>query len=436
MSVADRILSQQPNDSIAAECVAFVGDNQTHSVVAAVLKEYFAEPVVRDGGPNQAIEYLAGTAAPSVLIVDVSEAASPQTAILSLNAAIPDTTKVIGIGTVNDIAVYREIVDSGACDYLVKPVTEKALVSALNRTEESHQPNVVESAPEQKARIVVIGSRGGVGASTIAMNLAWILAEERRHKTALVDLDLEFGTVALSLDLEPTRGLREALENPARVDGLFIASATAKLTDNLSIMATEENLSADTQFNPNAVDALFEALGRINDAIVIDVPRTSYAVRRRVFESATEIILVTELSLSGLRDSLRLLRGIQEVAPETPVRIVANRSAGPKQAMQLKDFQKALEHKVDLLLPDEPKVFNAAANSGKPLAQSHGRAKVCKALRKMAGEIQLPDKVVDLSNKKAKGKTNAKAKTKGKTAPTARPKTKQKSGLFGLFKRS
>src|SRR5690606_25289949 len=114
MSAAGRILAQSPVESIAAACVAFVGDHQTHSVVAAVLKEYFAEPVVRDGGPNQAIEYLGSTTAPSVLIVDVSEAASPQTAMLSLSAATPDDTKIIGIGTVNDISVYREIVDSGA----------------------------------------------------------------------------------------------------------------------------------------------------------------------------------------------------------------------------------------------------------------------------------------------------------------------------------
>lgn len=425
MSVADRILAQNPAASVAAECVAFVGDNQTHSVVASVLKEYFAEPLVRDGGTNQAIEYLGSTPAPSVLIVDVSEAASPQTAMLSLSAAIPDGTKIIGIGSINDISVYREIVDSGACDYLVKPVTEKALVSALNRTEESTQPHVTESAPEQKARIAVVGSRGGVGASTLAVNLAWILAEERKYKTALIDLDLEFGTIALSLDLEPTRGLREALENPARVDGLFISSATAKLTDNLSIMATEENLTAEVQFNPNAVDALFEALGRTNDAIVVDVPRSSYAVRRRVFEAATEIILVTELNLSGLRDTLRLLQGVAEVAPDTPVRIVANRAAGPKQAMQLRDFQKALEHKIDLQLPDEPKVFNAAANTGKPLAQSHTRAKVCKALRKLAGDIQMPEKkTAALQNSKRKGTANGKAKLK------------KPSGLSGLFKRS
>ena len=417
MSVADRVLEQAPVNATAAECVAFVGDNQTHSVVDSVLREYFAEPLLKDGGPNQAIEFLSSSVPPSVLIVDVSEATSPQTAMMSLRAAIPEATKIIGIGTINDINVYREIVDSGATDYLVKPVTEKALGAALNRTEESHETVVPEAAPEEKARIAVIGSRGGVGASTLALNLAWIFSEERKHKTALVDLDLEFGTIALSLDLEPTRGLREALENPARVDGLFISSATAKLTENLSIMATEENLTAEIKFNPNAVDALFEALGRTNDAIVIDVPRAAYAVRRRVFEAATEIYLVTELNLLGLRDSLRLLGGIKEVAPETRVRVIANRATSGKQAMQLKDFQRALEHKVDLLLPDEPKAFNAAANTGKPLAQSHAKAKVTKAIRKLAGEVPLPQPADPKAGKPVKSKK------------------KKKGGLAGLFSR-
>src|SRR3546814_3227260 len=117
--------------------------------------------------------------------------------MLALGAALPDGTKVIGIGSVNDIAVYRDIVDSGACDYLVKPVTEKALVSALNRTEELQQVNVVETAPEEKARIAVIGSRGGVGSSTFAVNPAWHLAAARKYKPTLLALYLAFGTIAL-----------------------------------------------------------------------------------------------------------------------------------------------------------------------------------------------------------------------------------------------
>src|SRR3546814_12077557 len=110
---------------------------------------------------------------------------------------------------------------SDVCSSDLKPVTEKALVSALNRTEELQQVNVVETAPEEKARIAWIGSRGGDGSSTFAVNLAWILAEERQYKTKMLDLHLELGTIALSFDLERTRGTRAAPGIPARVHGPF-----------------------------------------------------------------------------------------------------------------------------------------------------------------------------------------------------------------------
>jgi pilus assembly protein CpaE len=231
-------------DQSAVECIAFVSDNQTHGVVSNVLEEQFNDPVVRDGSTAQVIEYLSEASPPGILIVDLSDSASPLTAIMSLTAALTEETRIIGIGSVNDITLYREIVDAGATDYVVKPVTEKALTLALQRVNE---PTAGVTAPQdqdrKQERIAVIGARGGVGVSTVATNIAWYFSQELNNKTVLVDLDLEFGTVALSLDLEPTRGLREALENPSRIDSLFISSATAKLTDNLSVMATEETLA-------------------------------------------------------------------------------------------------------------------------------------------------------------------------------------------------
>ncbi len=217
--------------------------------------------------------------------------------------------------------------------------------------------------------------------------MAWILSQERKLKTALIDLDLEFGTVALSLDLEPTRGLREALESPARIDSLFIESATAKLTENLAVMATEETLAQEIAFNPGAIDVLLEAVGRSSDQIIIDMPRSAFAVRQRVFEAASRIVLVTELSLPGLRDSMRLLTGIEEIAVGKQVMVIANRAGGAQQAMQPKDFQKALGHKIDFLVPEDRKAFIEAANNGKPLAQSNQRSAATKALRKIAEAV-------------------------------------------------
>jgi pilus assembly protein CpaE len=372
----------------AVECIAFVGDNQTHGVVSNVLGEQFVDPVIRDGSTAQVIEYLSDAQPPGILIVDLSDSASPLTAIMSLTAALSEDTRIIGIGAVNDITLYREIVDAGATDYVVKPVTEKALTLALQRVNE---PAAGTAAPQEiehkQERIAVIGSRGGVGVSTVATNVAWYYGQELNNKTVLVDLDLEFGTVALSLDLEPTRGLREALENPSRIDSLFISSATAKLTDNLSVMATEETLAEDLHFNPNAVDILFETIGRNTDAIVIDVPRSSFSVRQKALEAATKIIVVTEITLSGLRDCIRILASAEDAAPQTPIFVIANRAGSQGQAMPISEFQKAIGRKIDFQIPEDSKALNTAANNGKPLLQQDRRGKASKAIEKIASQL-------------------------------------------------
>jgi len=385
MSAVQNTLEAELPGVETAECVAFVSDNQTHGVIASVASQFFDSPMVRDGGTQQALEYLADNAPPKVLIVDIGEASAPLTAMLSLTAAFSEDTRLIGIGTINDINLYREMVGAGITDYLVKPVTEKALAAALCRTEEPVGGPAGEQHATKKAnRIAVVGSRGGVGASSIAVNLAWVISQERKLSTALIDLDLEFGTVALSLDLEPTRGLREALESPARIDSLFIESATARLSEKLAVMATEETLAQEIAFNPDAIDVLLEAVGRASDQIIIDMPRSAFAVRQRVFEAASKIVLVTELSLPGLRDSMRLLTGIEEVSIGKPVTVIANRTGGAQQAMQPRDFQKALGHKIDFVIPEDRKSFIEAANNGKPLVSSNQRSAATKALRKVA----------------------------------------------------
>ncbi len=420
MSAVDRFSDPQPLGVAGADCVAFVGDDQTHSVVASVAKEFFDEPVVRDGDTSDALAFLTEAPSPKVLIVDIGDNSSPLSAMLSLTTAATDETRLIGIGEINDISLYRELTGAGVTDYLVKPITEKALNAALERAEEPIG-GTLAAAPEagDLKKVVVVGARGGVGASTVAVNLSWLFADEHGLNTTLVDLDLEFGTVALSLDLEPTRGLREALEYPARIDGLFISSATAKVSDKLAVMATEENLSGEIAFSSEAIEVLFDTLGSSNQCIVVDLPRTSFGIRNQTLVAASHIIMVTELGLSGLRDTIRLLGNIEEAAPKAKVMIIANRGGGDQQAMRMPDFQKALGRKVDFIIPEEHKAFNEASNTGKPLVQFASRSKAAKALQKLGAEIM---------GKKTKGG--------GKQRPAKEKKSGAKKSMFSFGKGS
>ena len=418
MSAVENTLDLDPMQLAGADCVAFVNDEHTQGVVSGVTREFFDQPVVRSGDTSDALAFLSEAQPPKVLIVDIGDNSSPLSAMLSLTTAAPEEMRLIGIGQINDISLYQELTEAGVTDYLVKPVSNKALSRALERTEEPVMTATTgdQAQSSETKKVVVVGARGGVGASTLATNLAWLFAEDHGLNTSLVDLDLEFGTVALSLDLEPTRGLREALENPDRIDSLFISSAMAKLTDRLSVMATEENLSGEVAFSSSAVQTLFDTIGQTNACIVVDLPRPTFSIRHQTLRAATHVVLVTELGLAGLRDTIRLLGNIEEAAPKAKVFVVANRGGSDQQAMRLPDFQKALGRRVDLIVPDESKAFNEAANTGKPLVHFAARSKAARSIQKLAG---------DILGKQSKGKSKGKGKPAG-----------EKKSLFSFGKRS
>jgi pilus assembly protein CpaE len=385
--------SAEPTLGGQGDCVAFIADAETHGVVSAVCQPRYPGFSIMQGGTREAVDYLAAGAPPKVLIIDVSDSNKPLSAMLPIIAAFAEDTRLIAIGAVNDINVYREMIEAGISEYLIKPVTDKSLSSALARADEhkSHAAAEPESKPAadsgKRSLVAVLGTRGGVGASTVAMNLAWLMANEHKRETMLLDLDLQCGTIALALDVEPSHGLREVLDNPARIDSLFISSVAVKCGERLTVMAAEEAVDDDVHYNTTAVSLLLDELRRQAHSVIIDLPRSAAAARGVVLSVATEILVVTDLTLAGLRDAIRLHTMIQQVAPSARVLLVANRDGGREGTVSKSEFEKALGRSIDFVLPEDAKANQAAANNGKPVVAAAAGSKVTSVLKTIANGI-------------------------------------------------
>jgi pilus assembly protein CpaE len=153
----------------------------------------------------------------------------------------------------------------------------------------------VTAAPKEPGKVIaVMSSRGGVGATTLAINLAGIIAEFGEKKTALVDIDPQKGSIALALDIEPSKGFREALERPDRLDSLFLERAMHKHGKHLFVLDSEETLHDRFTIHDSAADVLLKELKDNYQVIILDMPRHLNAYTRKCLAHANEVVIVTE----------------------------------------------------------------------------------------------------------------------------------------------
>jgi pilus assembly protein CpaE len=373
--------------SARAGCVAFVNDPQSRAAIQAVCQPRQEKFTLHEGGSRDAAEYVARNTLPRILIIDISDSDQPMDALLPVLAAAGDSTRVIAIGTTNDIGLYRELIEAGVTDYLAKPLSDRAVLSAIHRAEGQDTAAKTPGMGASSRIVVVMGTRGGVGASTVAANIAWLLAEERKKRTALLDLDLQFGTVSLTFDIEPSRGLREALQQPNRIDSLLVNSAAVRLTERLAVLAAEEGHEEELRYEPAAITLLLDELAQQNEFIVVDLPLHPATYRGKVLPMARDIILLTDLSLAGLRDSIRICTQVQKTASTARLLVVGCRPSSHDSGVTRAEFEKSLGRKLAMILPDDHKAAAMAAARGKPLAVAARGSKLTGALRQLTAQL-------------------------------------------------
>ncbi len=323
---------------------------------------------------------------PRVLIVDLAESIAPAAEIGAARAVGGGELKLVALGAVNDVGVFRDLLTAGASDYLITPPTREALAAILDP-----RPAAAAAANAGLGQVIVfIGSRGGVGATTATVACAWILAEERGLSTALLDLDLHFGTVALKFDADPGSGLCEALEQPSRIDSLFVDRAMVKLSENLRILAAEASATQHLALDAGAVDMLLYELRRKAARVLVDLPRGATPMQQVVLGAASHIVVFCERSLAGLRDTIRLQNVVREQAPQARLWLVEAGTGGERALIGKREFEKGVGKPLDANIPYDPKGAGAAANAGQPLPVAAPRSPAARELRQLTESFAGP----------------------------------------------
>ncbi len=386
MASAASNLSTLFGTQVDEEFMAFVDDEHSLGICRQVAseKEWSADSI-QDGGIGVALERIEAGHSPKVVFADISRSLDPEADITRLVRKMGPNNNLILLGASNDVAVFRKLIALGASDYLVKPLTADLFIDAVENIDKQAQAQKVA----QSGRLtVVIGVRGGVGASTIATNMAWIMANEENLSTALLDLDLHFGTSTLALDIETGGGFREALENPHRLDKLFLDSALSKVGDKLAVLGTEEPIEEFVDVNPESIDTLIGEIVQDYNQVVVDLPRHLLPTQGALLASADTVVLVSDQTLAGIRDINRITQAMTSLSTKGRILRVVSRVGGERAAQVTKaDFARALEEPIDGTIPEDAKTLTVCANAGKSIPSVATKAPISKALREIAATV-------------------------------------------------
>jgi pilus assembly protein CpaE len=320
---------------------------------------------IQMGGMAAAVEAYRSAPTPNVIILE-TEGHNDILAGLDHLATVCDPgTRVIVIGRINDVTLYRELVRRGVSDYVIAPIGTIDVVRAICG---------LFSSPEAKAvgRIIaVVGAKGGVGASTIAHNVAWAIARDLALDSVVADLDLAFGTAGLDYNQDPAQGIADAVFSPDRVDTAFIDRLLSKCTDHLSLLAAPATLDRVYDFGADAFDAIFDTLRTTMPCIVLDIPHQWSGWTKQALIGADDILIVAAPDLANLRNTKNIFDLLKASRPNDRMPLYCLNQVGvPKRPeINASEFAKAIESDPIVSIPFDPQMFGSAANNGQMIAE-------------------------------------------------------------------
>lgn len=339
---------------------------------------------VHMGGVPAAIEAFRAAPTPNLIVLETfAERALLLEQLENLAEFCDAGTKVMVLGHVNDIALYRELISQGVSDYVVAPIDPLGFIRHVSLLYNGASGETLGRA------IAVVGAKGGVGASTIAHNLAWSISRQLELQTVVVDLDLPFGTAGLDFNQDPPQGIADAVFAPERLDANLIDRLLSKCSDTLSILAAPATVDRSYDLPDQAFDATLDILRATAPCAVLDVPHQWCGWTRRVLVSADEVAIVVSPDLANLRNAKTIIESLRAMRTnDRAPHIIVNMAGIPKRPeIPLGEFARAIEAEPLGIIPFEPKLFGAATNNGQMLEEVDGGSKIVETIDEIGRQL-------------------------------------------------
>ncbi|SAL80795.1 response regulator receiver domain-containing protein [Caballeronia choica] len=347
-----------------ADFIAFVADRKTEQVLKSfVLEQAMPHAHIAIGNVEDAIAHLSKIErSPLFLLVDLQDSVMPLSDLGRLAEVCEPSVQVVALGERNDVGLFRSLLKIGVRDYLVKPLTVELLKRTVNVSEGKVSPVTLARAGKT---IAFAGTRGGVGVTTLALNLARHLAEETHRRVAYVDLNLCGGAANGMLGMQSNNGLVDVLQNVRRLDPQYVERTLVAKGSRLYVLSADIDYGTAKQFEAGALPRVIELLCDSFHYVILDIGNPGDSLAQEAFDHASRVYLVVDRSVHSTRETIRLLRFIEDRENNPPTSLLMNNpNAATSGKVQPTDFMSAVGRTVLHEVLFETKAISTAENLG------------------------------------------------------------------------
>ena len=348
---------------------AFCEHSQTAQLVEAAVHDRRMSKVAlttHNGGLQGAIETYKANPTPNLIIVETTLPTEEIPAALESLAEVCDAaTRLIVLGHVNDVVLYRELIRSGVSEYIVLPTSAQAIVSVITEL------FAAEGAAPIGRTIGFIGAKGGAGASTVGHNVAWAISQTLRQDVLILDMDFAFGTAGLNFNQDPPHGIADAIGASQKMDQTLLDRLSSKAANHVSLLTAPVMLDKTFDFEEREFEQLIELSQKSTPIVILDIPHIWSSWVRQTIATIDEVIIVAEPDLANLRNAKNLSDTIKALRPtESEPLLVLNKVGVPRRPeIPANEFATSVECKLLGQVGFDAATFGTAANNGQMIAE-------------------------------------------------------------------